>query len=240
MIRVFDDFDKLCRGAADYFVECARAAAGSKGRFQVALSGGSTPRSLYELLATPEYARAVPWSSVEVFFGDERFVPSDDPDSNEHMARLALLANVPIPDEAIHPMARGSNQEAAATAYNALLRSRFEGQEGLDLALLGLGTDGHTASIFPCEDGLWADGPRARSSYAPVYPHERITMSPDFLARSERALFLVSGANKAQPLADALAGVNLPASRLARALGDRATWFVDRAAAALVPKELLG
>ena len=150
MIEVYPDLESLSRAAAALLVRQANLAVAARGRFSVALAGGATPRRTYELLAAPPLADRAPWDRVHVFWGDERCVPLTDPRSNARLAKEAWLDRVPIPGHQIHPLNCALDPAAAARQYEAQLREFFAGQPPiLDLVLLGLGDDGHTASLFP-------------------------------------------------------------------------------------------
>ena len=183
----------------------------STGRFALNLSGGSTPKRLYELLATEMYRRKIDWERVHIFFGDERFVPADHVDSNYRMAREALISNVPIPAENIYPVPTdASTPEAAAAAYEATLKAYY-GKETLDVArplfqvtLLGLGDDGHTASLFPGTAAL-KERTRWVTAVIGAKPEPRITMTYPILESSNATLFLVAGSGKRDILTRLLA-----------------------------------
>jgi 6-phosphogluconolactonase len=227
--RAFDDTEALAHHAARWLCAFAQR---SNGRFAVSLSGGSTPRRLYELLAQAD----VPWDRVHWFWGDERFVPPDHADSNYRMAREALLARAPVPSANIHAIpTEGLSPEEAASAYERTLQ-RFYGAEVLvrerplfDVTLLGLGEDGHTASLFPGHPALgeerrWVLAVRGARKEA------RITLTYPALQASRETAFLVTGAAKKDALARARAGDRtIPAGRL-RPVGGL-HWFIDRAAA---------
>ena len=150
MIEVYPDLESLSRAAAALLVKQANLAVAARGRFSVALSGGATPRRTYELLAAPPLVDQAPWDRVHVFWGDERCVPLNDSRSNARLAKEAWLDRVPIPADQIHPLNCAHDPAAAARQYEAQLREFFAGQPPiLDLVLLGLGEDGHTASLFP-------------------------------------------------------------------------------------------
>jgi hypothetical protein len=150
LIRVYPDLESLSRAAAELFVREAQAARSARGRFSVALSGGGTPGRTYELLAAAPYREEVDWAGVHVFWGDERCVPWDDPRSNARAAYQAFLSRVPLPGDQLHPLDCTGNPEAAARRYEALLREFFGGgPPRLDLVFMGLGENGHTASLFP-------------------------------------------------------------------------------------------
>ncbi len=227
--RIFDDAEALARHAAQWL--CALATR-SGVAFAVSLSGGSTPRRLYERLSEAP----LPWDRVHWFWGDERFVAPDHPDSNYRMAREALLSRAPIPAANIHAIpVEGIPAEEAACAYEATLK-RFYGAETLlpqrplfDVVLLGIGEDGHTASLFPGhaaleEERRWVVAVRGAKAQA------RITLTYPALQSSRETAFLVTGGAKIQALRRARAGARgVPAGRL-RPAGNL-HWFVDRAAA---------
>jgi 6-phosphogluconolactonase len=218
-LEVLADPAAVARRAADAFVE---AVSGSGGRPAVCLSGGSTPRAVHGLLASPEYAGRVDWERLHVFFGDERRVPLDDPRSNYHSARESLLGHVPVGDGNVHPL-------TDADQYEGLLRSFFGERAEFDLLYLGMGDDGHTASLFPgsislLEQERWViDPPDVVAGMA------RHTLTLPALNSARRTLFLVTGAAKAPALARIRAGEALPAGMVAGA-----EWLVDEAAAGQV------
>lgn len=242
IVRVFPDAAALGRAAAAVFVERAGAAIAARGRFSVALAGGSTPRAMYRELAAPTLASGVDWTRVHVFFGDERAVPPGDPASNYGMASAALLDHVPIPRAQVRRLpADDADLERAARAYEDALRAALGDPPALDLALLGMGADGHTASIFP---GTPAAGEARRlvvRGRAPVAPHDRLTLTAPAFAAARAVLFLVTGADKAAAAWEVLCGPRdpgrFPAQLPNPASGDR-TWFLDRAAAARLPAEM--
>jgi 6-phosphogluconolactonase len=213
-LTVCADGDEVARRAADAFVE---AAAGE--RPAVALSGGSTPQALHRLLASPAYSGRVDWPRVHIFFGDERQVPLDDPRSNYHAARETLLDHVPVDPAKVHPL-------TDADEYEGLLRAFFGERPDFDLLFLGMGDDGHTASLFPGsislrEDERWViDPPDVVEGMA------RHTLTLPALSAARRTLFLVAGEGKAPALARIRGGEQLPA-----AMVPGAAWLVDRAAA---------
>jgi 6-phosphogluconolactonase len=225
------DAEALARRAAEWI---AGLAAESRGRFAICLSGGSTPRRLYQLLAQSPFREEMPWERLHWFWGDERCVPWDDPDSNYGMARAALLAHVPAPAANIHGIATGGTPVEAALAYERLLQSWYgaatldPARPLFDIVLLGLGEDGHTASLIP---GTQVLGERRRwaAEVVGARPEVRITLTYPVLESTRQAAFLVAGADKRAILARALEGdASLPAARL-RPHGVL-TWFVDAAA----------
>lgn len=226
-VRRYEDMESLSAAAAELVAAAARAAAAERGRFSLALAGGSTPRRLYQMLA----AKDLPWARVHLFWGDERCVPREDPASNYRLAREALFASAPLPAANIHPMpCDPASAVEGAAAYEAGLRGFFAGTDAaFDLVLLGLGPDGHTASLFPGEPTLdetsrWVvSTPGLRAS--PPVP--RLTLTFPALAASRGILLLASGPRK-KALVDAAArgDADFPAAR-ARARGG-ALWFWSR------------
>ena len=205
-----------------------------RGRCSLVLSGGSTPRPALERLATV-YRDRVPWDRVHLFWGDERFVPHDDPRSNARMAREALIEHVPCPPANVHPIPTGlPSADAAALRYEDTLREHCpSGHPAFDLVLLGLGDDAHTASIFPGSLALDEPSRWVIAVAAPVEPSLRITLTMRTLTAASRLFVLVSGAAKAAALSHALDPASVPAQYPAAALqsaGDRVTWFTEREA----------
>jgi 6-phosphogluconolactonase len=234
MLQVYPDAEALSRAAAQLFSDESRRAAG-KGGFAVCLSGGSTPKRVYELLAGPPYRDQVPWDKVHVFWGDERCVPPNDPRSNAHMARQALLDHVPIPANQVHPMRGDSDPAEAARQYEVLLHSFFAGQPPrFDLLFLGLGDNGHTASLFPHTPVLHEKNRWAKEQYVAEVDMNRITLTVPILNLAKLTAFLVAGASKAKVLREVREGPpdpeRLPAQLIKPAAGDL-RWLVDRAAA---------
>lgn len=207
----------------------------STGPFALNLSGGSTPKSVYALLATEVYRRKFDWERIHVFFGDERFVPPDHPDSNYRMAREAMLSKVPIPEENVHAVPTTGGDPAGAAAAYAHTLEAFYGKDTLDLArplfavtLLGLGEDGHTASLFPGTDAL-SERRKWVTAVIGAKPEPRITMTYPALASSQCVVFLVAGGAKREMLDRLLDGDrSIPAARV-EAQGDIHV-FCDEAA----------
>lgn len=232
--------DAVTAATADALVAAAAEAIAARGRFLLVLSGGSTPKALYELLATPAYASRIDWTRVAVFWGDERCVPPDDRSSNYRMAREALLDRVPISPEAIHRMRGEDPPEEAAAAYQAELGKVFgAGPPRFDMVLLGMGDNGHTASLFPHLTAVREKSRWVVAEYVGEVKMWRLTMTPPLLNSAARVLFLVVGADKADMLKRVLEGPPdvdaLPAQAVAPRDGDL-RWMVDQAAAAaLVP-----
>jgi 6-phosphogluconolactonase len=246
-IRIFPDLASLSQAAADHVCELARAAIQARGRFSLVLSGGSTPKGTYALLTQAE----LDWPRIHVFFGDERCVPPDHPDSNYHMARQALLDHIPIPQENIHRMRGEIPAEQAAAEYEQSLRDFFHNassnrgskprhQNSFDLVLLGMGEDGHTASLFPGSPAL-----HEKERWVAAVPHDqppppqvmRISLTLPIINAATQVTFLVSGEKKAAILKRALAAPSasqptLPAQMVHPSNGNL-LWLVDRAAKSL-------
>jgi 6-phosphogluconolactonase len=237
-VRVFADVPELMRAAADEVARRAEEAVREHGRFAWALSGGSTPRDLYRLLAGPPWRDRMPWSATHVFWGDERHVPPDHPESNFRMAREAMLDRVPLPAANIHRI-RAELPEAAAAAelYEAELRDFFKLAPRFDLVLLGLGKDAHTASLFPGSAVLRESARLVVAPWVESQHTYRITFTPPVLDHARLCLFLVSGEDKAEPLRAVLAGPRDPERYPAQIVEGgcpRCLWMVDRAAARLL------
>ena len=241
-VHLFDDAESLARAAAGRFAELAREAIGARGLFTVALSGGSTPHRVYELLAGEELRGDIDWRNVHVFFGDERMVPPDHAESNYRMANEALLSHVPVPRENVHRIDGVGDAAANASAYEREMRGLFKGVEWprLDLVLLGMGDDGHTASLFPGTDVL----NEARLWAAPNWVEKlgawRVTLTAPAINAARHVAFLVTGAGKAARLHEVLKGERDPSrlpSQLIRPTDGTLEWFVDRAAAARLEVE---
>jgi 6-phosphogluconolactonase len=246
MIRVFDDAEAVSRAAADEFFRRAAEAVKARGRFVVALSGGSTPRRLYQLLAGPPWRSGVEWGRVIFFWGDERCVPPDHPDSNYRMAREALLDHVPVPPENVHRFeAERADHDAAARDYQNLLASAFgidpaDPPPAFDLILLGMGPDGHTASLFPETLALNETVRWAVANYVPKFQSDRLTFTYPVLNRGREVLFLVAGADKAAVLHEVIEGPPDPRRLPSQAVRPEGglMWFVDCAAAARLSPSL--
>jgi 6-phosphogluconolactonase len=235
------DGSALARAAAERFARAVEQAVAERGHAIVALSGGTTPRQMGSILAREPYRSRIPWDRVHVYWGDERWVPLGSPESNAGEARRGFLDLVPIPPGNVHPWntAAESPHEAAA-AYETQLREHFAEASGLprfDLVLLGMGDDGHTASLFPDTNALVADGRLAVANYVPKMNATRLTLTAPLLSAGREILFLVGGPGKADTLEAVLEGPELPAKYPAqlirRALPDsRLCWLVDEDAGA--------
>ena len=229
-VEIFDDSHALARSAAEWFAE---AASQTVGPVRISLSGGSTPKEMYTLLARDEF-RALPWQQMEFFWGDERFVPHDDPASNYRMAMETLLSHAPVPAEHVHPVPVEGRPAACATQYENLLKRRYGAGE-LDpsrplfhIMLLGLGADGHTASLIPGQPVL-EERKHWVAAVAEGRPETRITLTFPAIEASAKIAFLAAGAEKASAVHLARAGdPSIPAGRIRT--NAEVVWFVDRAA----------
>ena len=228
----------LFQAAAEEILRAAADAIAQRGRFTIALSGGSTPRNLYTLIAANASA-SLPWDQMFFFWGDERHVPLNDPDSNYRMAKETLLSKVPIPPANIFPVpAENPDAAAAAQAYEETLRKFFALAPGdfprFDLILLGMGPDGHTASLFPETAALQEKSRLVVANWVEKLNNSRITFTLPVLNAARCVAFLVSGADKAAVLHEVLEG-KAPGekypSKLVRPSAGKLIWFVDRAAA---------
>lgn len=237
-LRVFPDAAALARGAAEELRRRATSAVAVTGRFTVALSGGSTPRLLYRELAG-DTGRDLPWDRTHIFWGDERTVPPEHPDSNYGEAWRELLGKVPIPPSNIHRM-RGEDPDPARAAadYDGELRRAFRlgpaERPRIDVVLLGMGADGHTASLFPGSLALDTTDRLVASTFAPGLGARRLTLTLPVVNAAACVLFLVSGPDKAETLARVLEGPSLPRELPAQAVlpaSDDLLWLVDAAAA---------
>ncbi len=230
-VEVGADLEAVARRAAEWIADLVRS---SEGRFAIALSGGSTPRRLYQLLAEPPFRDRLPWPRIHWFWGDERFVPWDHRDSNYGMVRAALLAHAPTPPQNVHGIATTGEPDAAARAYEQVLKSYYgaprldPARPLFDVQLLGLGADGHTASLIPGTSVL-DERERWVAAVTSGRPEARITLTYPALESSRHTAFLVVGADKREALARVLQGDRtLPAARL-EPQGDL-FWFVDEQA----------
>lgn len=238
-IKILPDAAGIAHEAAERVVAAASLAADEGRSFSIALAGGSTPRALYELLATPAFKSRIDWMRVEVFFGDERTVPPDHKDSNYRMAHEALLSKVPIPGDNVYRMAGELEPNEAATEYGQMLKEKF-GEGGLDMVLLGMGDDGHTASLFPDTAALEEAKHRCVANFVPKLSTWRITLTAPFINRAGDVMILVSGASKAARLQEVLEGLRDPRRlpvQLIQPSGGRLTWLVDAPAAGMTGNE---
>ncbi|MCI0403952.1 MAG: 6-phosphogluconolactonase [Acidobacteria bacterium] len=225
------DYESLSREAARRFV--AAVENGKQRAFYIALAGGGTPRRLYELLASSEFERRVPWERVHFFWGDERLVPRDHPQSNYKLARESLLRHVRIPPKNIHPVGVNLPLEQAAAAYEQEVRSVVGGRwtfPVFDLILLGLGDDGHTASLFPRAPALQEKQKLVTTHRMPGTEPARVTLTLPVLNAAKRVFFLVSGECKATALRTVVEGTGQLPAHLVAPKGEL-LWLADTAAA---------
>ena len=238
MIRVYADTEGVSTAAARLFAGEARRAVARRGRFTVLLAGGETPRRTYELLARMPSRGRVPWKEVHVFWGDERCVPESDPRSNAGMARRALLDRVPVPGGQVHPILCDRSPREGAAAYEEILRAFFGADPPrFDLVLLGLGTNGHTASLFPGTSVLAERERWAAEITVPGEPFSRVTLTLPVINAAACVAFLVTGSTKAGVLREILEEDPVPRqlpARLVRPAAGRLLWLVDRAAGGLL------
>jgi 6-phosphogluconolactonase len=233
------DLAEVSEQAAELFVRLADEAISSSGRFAVALSGGSTPQALYWRLGSEPSRQRVPWSKVHLFWGDERYVPPDHPESNYRMARESLLSGAPIPAQNIHRMPTElEDPDCAAADYQQTLREFFKLSLGqwprFDLILLGMGEDGHTASLFPGTTAVTETGRLVVANYVETLHAHRLTLTVPAINHAANIVFLISGESKAAVLSDVLEGQDQPGrlpSQLIQPVQGRLLFIVDRAAA---------
>jgi 6-phosphogluconolactonase len=241
-IKIVGDTDELNRAAADEFARCAQLSISARGRFCVALAGGSTPRGVYSLLADDQRNSDKPlsWEKIFVFFGDERHVPPDDPESNYRMAKESLLSKVPIPSENVFRVAAELDAGTAAAQYEEKLRAFFQTGPNewpqFDLIMLGIGPDGHTASLFPESAALNENSRMVVANWVEKFKTYRITFTFPVLNHAAEIIFLVSGENKAEILKHVLQGPQTDAYPCQRVqpVNGRLLWLVDKAAAKLL------
>jgi len=242
-IRILADGVAIAKRAAQEFVQAAASAVNAKGSFNVALAGGSTPKALYSLLVNdPSLRSQVPWDKTHLFFGDERHVSPDHPDSNFRMATEAMISKSPLKPEQVTRI-KGENPDAgqAALEYEKTLRDFFNLKAGdfprFDLLLVGMGNEGHTLSLFPGTKALHADGRIAVRNWVGKLATDRITLTAPAASNSAEILFMVTGADKASALKSVLEGPfepdQLPAQSLQPKNG-KLLWLVDAAAGSLL------
>jgi 6-phosphogluconolactonase len=238
-IKVVPDAKAVAAEAAERVTSAAEGAIAERGRFSIALSGGSTPKALYALLAAEPYRSRIDWSKVHILFGDERAVPPNHKDSNFKMADEALLSKVPIPKGQVYRMKGelGDKAEQAAKEYGLMLKAEFP--DGVDVVLLGMGGDGHTASIFP---GTWAVKEKEHrvvgyfAENSSTGKSWRITMTAPFINQAREILVLLAGADKAARLKEVLEGPEDPNRlpiQLIKPTQGKIVWIMDVAAAGM-------
>ena len=235
MVQIFDDTLALSKAAVDLFIEAAREAVRERGRFTVALTGGSSPLHLYQLLAQSPNRERIPWSQTYVFWGDERWVPLTDERSNAKMAYEALLDQVPIPKDQIYPMWGDQQPEDFALQYENLLQDFFQqSDKSFDLVLLGMGDDGHTASLFPGTAVLEEQSRWVQAYYLEQQSMYRITLTAPVINMARKIVFITFGEKKADALFEVLEGDYKPEkypAQLIEAREGAVVWLVGKGAA---------
>jgi 6-phosphogluconolactonase len=221
---------KFC---ADHFLKIYKESLSQHGSFSVALSGGSTPKALFSLLTKEPYASEFDWSKVFLFWGDERAVGPNDPESNFHMAMEAGFSEVSIPESHIHRMVAEQDIEENALKYEALIQSHLKGR-GFDLVVLGMGEDGHTASLFPDTEGLNVKGRLVIANYVPQKDTWRMTLTFECINKARHIAIYVLGASKQEMLKKTLSGQGLYPIENIGTESHKALWIVDDAAAELL------
>lgn len=239
-IAIYPDLDTLSNEAARYIVRLASESIVTHGRFTIALSGGSTPKKLYGLLGSEPYRGQIDWNQVEIFWSDERCVPPDDPESNYAMAQQVLLSNIPIPANQVHRMpADQPDREAASLAYARDMLRTFgtDGVPSFDLIQLGMGPEGHTASLFPHQPSLHEQQRLVMPVSVPKPPPDRLTFTPPLLNAARHILFLVTGSEKVDAVHAVLEGKHnsdeYPAQIVRPDHGD-VVWMLDTSASAKI------
>lgn len=238
-IRIFPNMQGLTHAAAEHVIQQASLAINIRGRFTIALGGGSTPKSLYALLAGPEYRSRIDWGKIEFFWGDERHVPPDHAESNYRMAHEAMLVPLAIPEKQIHRI-HGELPQAqeAADQYEDRLRDRLGSSDSpipcIDLVLLGMGPDGHTASLFPGTDAVHESTRLVVAPWVEKFKTFRITLTPPIINQARQITFLITGVGKAEVLRKVIEGPFQPEllpSQAIRPISGQLTWFLDQEAA---------
>ena len=240
-IRVYPDYTLMMQAAAEQFASLYEASVMAHGHFTVALSGGSTPKALYALLAEERFSRYIDWSNIYFFWGDERTVPPDDQESNYRMAKLALFDQVDVPAGNIFRMHGESDPAQAALDYEQRLIEFFKGRDDgrivFDLVLLGMGDDGHTASLFQHTAALDEMEKQVVANFVPKLDTWRITLTTPAINAARHVMFLVTGAGKSAVLQEVLEGARqareLP-SQLIDPVDGQLLWLLDEAAARLL------
>nr|WKN36743.1 glucose-6-phosphate dehydrogenase [Tunicatimonas sp. TK19036] len=240
-LHTYNDIDDLSYCAAELFASKSQEAVEKFGRFTVCLSGGSSSKAMYELLAKEPLASKIPWKNVHVFWGDERAVPIDHPDSNAGMAMSAFLKKVPIPENQIYPIEGGLRADVAALQYEEVLQRFFQGRSPrFDLVLLGLGSDGHTASLFPEVTISQKEMTWVKEVFVPKLDSYRITLTPQLINKANCVAFIAYGKGKADALQHVLEGPYEPEqypAQLIQPTHGEVHWFVDNEAGGTLAKK---
>jgi len=248
-VRILPDANAIAQTAAAEFLDAAQQAVWEKGSFSVALAGGSTPKALYTLLASNPLLQAkVPWSKIQFFFGDERHVPPDDRESNFRMAKESMFDKAPVEPKQVHRIhAENANAAEAAEQYEAELREYFQLKAGqfprFDLVLLGMGPEGHVASLFPGTKALKEEHRLVVSNWVRKFFTDRITLTLPVLNNASRIVFMAHGAEKAHALKGVLEGPYEPdqlPSQAIRPTAGKLIWLLDPTAASLLAAQAKG
>jgi 6-phosphogluconolactonase len=246
-IQIFKDIESLSRSAADLFLDTTTQANKERGRALIVISGGSTPLALFRMLTDEPYRGRINWDAVHIFWADERCVPPDDPGSNYGQARKAFLDHVPIPEENVHRVNTDLGPIDAAEEYANTLRDFRDlplDWPRFDLVFLGMGDDGHTASLFPSSEVDITSPTMAMTAHYQDRPANRVTLTPRAFNTARKIVFLVGGENKAETLARVLDEENYqpelyPVQRI-RPMEGKVIWMMDEAAASRLPKNMKG
>ncbi len=230
-IQICADATDLALNAAQYFEHCSTDAIASRGLFNVVLSGGSTPKKMFQILRCNPFTKRIDWKKTHIFWGDERDVCPDDPESNYRMANESLLMHVPIPKNNIHRIISELGAKCAAARYESKLRILFNGQlPRFDLIFLGMGEDGHTASLFPFTEALYESTRWVVPNYLKLKNTWRVTLTAPAINESRNIVFLVSGESKMERLRQVLHGPYQPKvlpSQLIKPQNGNLIWMVD-------------
>lgn len=235
---IFDNATLLCEAAADHIVELSKKAIAEKGRFTIALSGGNTPRKLYQLLATERYSSTLDWNNIFIFWGDERCVPANDENNNSHMAFTSLLNHVTIPKENVFPIPVDIGPAQSAITYEQTLQQFFkESLPAFDLILLGLGDNGHTASLFPFTDILKETAHTVKEVFIKELNAYRISFTVPLINNAHHILYLVTGEGKASIIKTIFSGIDEPEKYPVQLIKEtNGSWYLDQPAAAQLKK----
>ena len=233
-LHIYKDPDTLSFAAARWIVDCIKHKLTDQDRFTWLLSGGNTPRQLYQLLSTEQFKNKIDWSKLHIFFGDERVVPLDDERNNGKMAKENLLTHVAIPSDQIHFIDTQGDIDQSVNQYEKLLHHYFdEKSTTFDLALLGMGDDAHTLSLFPGSPLIHEHEKWVVSLYLPSQQMYRISLMPSVINVSDKTMFIISGASKATALKNVLNGSYQPErfpAQLIRPINNELHWFIDEPA----------
>jgi 6-phosphogluconolactonase len=241
-LEICDSRAELYGRAAELFVNKVKQFAATRSYILIALSGGSTPRGLYELLASPKYRKQIPWNKLCFLFGDERCVPPDDPESNYKMVYHALLSKVPVPESHILRFRGELDPKLAAENYEFKINAQFGQDSVIDLALLGMGADGHIASLFPGSPALKEKTKKAAATYVRHLEAWRLTLTLSVFNSASNVIFLVAGKEKAEAVKKVFSGSTpaLPAQMVKAGEDTEVLWLVDKDAASLLSEKTIG